>query len=140
MSTFQQAGTRIQRALRLLGVIDPNEPVEPEDMQNGLLALNAMLRRWEANGLAVGYTPISTGSATLTVPDEALEVIDYQLAIRLAPEYDTEPSPTVAATATQLLAELKRDRMVEMPMTQTLDTPHGFRTGKYDTLTDTWRR
>jgi hypothetical protein len=137
---FNDVEAIVGRALRLIGVLDPNEPPESQDMQNGMLALNRMLRRWEANGLAMGFQPVSSPSDVLTVPDECLEAIDYQLALRLAPEYDTEPSASVAATATEVFRELKRDRQMEMPMTQTLDTPHGFRTGKYDTLTDTWRR
>lgn len=127
-------------ALRKLQVLDPRQVPSADDQASGLETLNNMMLRWEADGTAMGWTPLSNPSDVLTVPDECLEAIIYNLAVRLAPEYDREPSETVASLAVSGLQEILRDRMVEMPLIQILDTPLGTRTGKYDTLTDTWRR
>jgi hypothetical protein len=99
-----------------------------------------MVRRWEANGLALGWTPVANPTDLLTTPDEATDAIVYGLAVRIAPEYGVQPSQVVSGMAAGNLSQLRRDRMVEMPLCQSIDAPMGYRTGKYDTLTDTWRR
>jgi hypothetical protein len=130
----------VSRSLRLLAVLDARQPPTADDIRDGTISINRMMQRWEADGTAIGWTPVWNPTDTLTVPEEILETVEYNLAVRLAPQYDREPSQTVAAMATEGLSNLLRDRVVEMPLEQTLDTPLGFRSGKYDTLTDTWRR
>lgn len=128
-----------RRALRLINAIDANEAPEAEDSDTAILALNAMCRRWEANGMAMGWNDVANPSDTLPSPPEADEAIAYNLALRLAPEYQTQPSSAVIVYAAEGLRTLQRDRMVEMPLRQTTDAPRGFMAGRYDTLTDTWR-
>jgi hypothetical protein len=129
-----------RRSLRLLSVLDPREVPGADDIASARDALNTMMQRWEADGTAVGWTPVQNPTDVLTVPFESVEAIVTNLAVRLAPEYDREPSTTLLGLARDGLEQLLRDRWNEMPVEQTLDTPLGFRTGKYDTLTDTWRR
>lgn len=82
----------IKRSLRLLTVVDADEELTATQASTAVLALNAMMAEWEASGLDLGYTPIVTTAATLTVPDDALEAIAYNLGGRLAPEYGVTPS------------------------------------------------
>lgn len=128
------------RALRLLSVVDANESLEAEDSNTAILALNAMCRRWEANGMAMGWSDVSNPSDTMPNPPEADEAIAYNLALRLAPEYNAQPSGAVIAFAADGLRALQRDRMVEMPLRQCTDLPLAYGRGRYDTLTDTWQR
>lgn len=128
-----------RRALRLINAIDANEAPEAEDSDTAIMALNGMCRRWEANGMAMGWNDVSNPSDAMPSPPEADDAITYNLALRLAPEYQTQPSPAVIAFAAEGLRELQRDRLVEMPLTQTTDAPCGAGgRGRYDIRTDSW--
>ena len=127
-----------RRALRLINVLDPNESPEAEDSDTAILALNGMCRRWEANGMAMGWNDVTNPSDTMPSPPEADDAIAYNLALRLAPEYQQQPNPAVISFAAEGLRELRRDRAVEMPLTQTTDAPMGYGRGRYDILTDSW--
>lgn len=116
-------GDAIKRSLRLIRAIDANEAPEAADMETAIEALNAMLRRWEANGLALGWVPVSNPSDDLPVPDEAHEAVVYQLALRIAPEYGKMPSPLVVDGASEFLNALRRDQAVATPIQPILDTP-----------------
>jgi hypothetical protein len=101
--------TIINRALRLLGMLDPNESPEAVDTQTALEALNAMMARWEADGVSVGWTPVAAASDDLPAPVEAEEAIAYNLAVRLRPEYGVQLAPDVIATAQNGLSRLLAD-------------------------------
>jgi len=113
------------RALRLLGAVDANEALDAEDSETAILALNAMCRRWEANGMAMGWNDVANPSDTMPSPPEADEAIAYNLALRLAPEYQINPSAAVIAYADEGLRALQRDRLVEMPLSLANDAPCG---------------
>jgi hypothetical protein len=114
-------------------VIDARDSPAAEESADALVALNDLLRRWEADGLALGWTDCTAVTDTLAVPNEALRAVAYNLAVDLAPEYGKQPSQLVLTTAYQLLGDLLRDRLVEMPMA--FD-----RTGTvYDITTDSYR-
>lgn len=130
----------VRSALRHLEVIDPAEQVQAQEMSDAIATLNKMCRRWEASAIAFSWQDISNPSDPMPCPPETYETIEYNLALRLAPSYHVTPNPVVTTMAAQGLAALRRDRMVEQPLVQTTDTPIGYQTGKYDTLTDTWRR
>lgn len=129
-----------KRSLRLLGVLDATESPLAEDSNAAIMAMNGMLQRWEAGGLALGWQPVVSPSDVLPTPLECDEAIAYNLALRLAPEYSIGPDPSVIGNAQGTLHELKRARMVEMPLVATNDAPLGFRAGKYITVSDTWGR
>lgn len=120
--------TLVARSLRLIQVIDVVQPVKPQDMSTAILALNAMVRRWEANGLALGWQPVDNPSDELPFPEEAEEAVAYNLAVRLAPEYGTEISQMVGFGAEQFLNELRRDQAVATPIRPTLAVPFPDRT------------
>lgn len=114
-----------RRALRLLNVLDANEAPEAQDSDDAIAALNAMLRRWEANGLALGWNDVVNPSDVMPSPAEADEAIAYNLALRLAPEYQAQPSAAIITFAADGLAALRRDRLVEMPPEGCTDAPMG---------------
>lgn len=111
------------RSLRLIQVIDAVQPVKPQDMTTAIQALNAMVRRWEANGLSLGWQPVANPSDPLPLPDEAEEAVAYNLAVRLAPEYGVEVSAVVAVGAGEFLADLRRDQAVATPIRPILAVP-----------------
>jgi len=129
-----------KRSLRLLGVLDATESPLAEDSNAAIMAMNAMLQRWETGGLALAWQPVDNPSDPLPTPTDYDECIAYNLAVRLAPEYSVQVDPGVIAFAASTLHEAKRDRMVAMPLVERNDAPLGFRSGKYITVSDTWGR
>lgn len=113
----------VKRALRLLQVQPARQPVKPENMADGIDALNAMARRWEADGIALGWQPVSSPSDDVPAPEEAEEALIYNLAIRLAPEFGVEPMPAVIGGAVTFLAALERDQAVATPIAPILAVP-----------------
>lgn len=113
----------VGRSLRLIQVIDATQPVKPQDMDSAMYALNAMLRRWEADGLALGWQPVDNPSDVLPLPEEAEQAVAACLAATLAPEYGTELMPSVAKLAIDGLNDLLRDQAVATPIRPLLDVP-----------------
>lgn len=113
MSTVGQI---VRDALMHLGVIDAHEAVEAQDMSDGIRVLNMMLRRWEANGLALGWNDVSSPDELMPSPPEADEAIGYSLAVKLRARYGVAPSPDVFQFASDGYAVLLRDRFIASPM------------------------
>lgn len=122
----------VSAALRILRVIDARQPVKPADMSTAIKALNSMMRRWEANTLSLGWSDVSNPSDDMPVPDEALEPIEFNLAVRLRPEYGTTLDPDTLQMARQGKADLQRDQKRATP----LERGRGF--GSYNTETDSY--
>lgn len=111
-----QAIDILRDALGYLRVQDASAPVEDTDARDGLRALNMMLRRWEANGLTLGWSDISAPEDVLPLPAEAEEAVGYNLAVRLASRYGVDLTPDIAAMARDGLAALRRDVKVASPL------------------------
>jgi len=106
----------IARALRLNRVLDATEAPEAEDAQIAMEALNAMARRWEANGMALGWNDVASLTETLPAPQEAEEAIAYNLAIAISAEFGAELRPDIIAKAQEGIDALRRDRLVANPL------------------------
>ena len=113
----------INRSLRLLNVLDAAEAAEGEDAATAIEGLNALCTRWEANGLTLGWQNVSNPDDDLPAPDEAELALSYNLALLLAPEYETNAKPAVVDGAARFLADLRRDRMVTNPLKQVAQVP-----------------
>lgn len=106
----------VRDALGHLRVIDANVPVKPIDMRDAIRALNLMVRRWEADGLALGWSDVAEPTDALPLPPEAEEAVGYNLALRLRARYGVQVDPDIVALASAGLSALQRDRIVEMPL------------------------
>lgn len=113
----------VSRSLRLIQVINATQPVKAVDMQTGIEALNAMMRRWEADGISLGWQPVDNPSDELPLPEEAEQAVAFNLAVTLAPEYGVEPSALVIAGAMGGMNDLLRDQAVATPIQPILDAP-----------------
>lgn len=123
----------VARSLRLLRVVDSNEAPEAEDFETARIALNGMMQRWEANGLALGWQPVQTPAEEFPAPPEAEQAIAYNLALMLRPEYGANLEPDVVQTANDGLSELRRDMLVANPLVLRQRLP---RCGLYNIYTD----
>ena len=107
-----QVATIVRDALSHLRVIDRAAALTAIDavaMQDGIHALNLMMRRWEADGVALGWTDVSDPTETLPLPAEAEEAVGYNLAVRLRARFGVSISPDVVQLATDGLARLVAD-------------------------------
>ncbi len=82
----------ITRSLRLIYAIEAGETATAEDMVDGLASLNEMVNGWENAGIHIGWQDVGA-SDELLVHDKFLEGIRYNLAVRLAAEYDGIDAP-----------------------------------------------
>lgn len=113
----------IARSLRLIQVIDPQQSVKATDMATGIDALNGMMARIEADGTALGWSPVVNPSDDLPLADEMTQAIAYNLAINLASEYGVTPLPAVQGMALTGMADLLRDVAVATPIQPILSVP-----------------
>lgn len=78
----------IYRALRQLGVSDPDETPTGRQASDALVALNAMVHGWKANGVDVGHADWTLDDEVdLEIDPEFVRGLSAMLAIDLAPEY-----------------------------------------------------
>lgn len=125
------------RALRLIGVQDPTEAISADNFQTALEALNAMMLRWEANGITMGWQAAANPSDVLAAPPEAEEAVVYQLAARLCPEYQMQLPSAVAAGAQEFLSNLRNDVVINNPIKyRSTEAPLGRRVGRWNIYTD----
>lgn len=99
--------------------------------------LNSMMRTLEANNIVLGWTPCRDLSSNITVPDWAIEMITYRLAITLAPQYGKRASAELTSLAKEsydaVLNQLREHIAVKLPAD--LPTGSGNRTwGGYGTF------
>lgn len=106
----------ITESLRLLRVIGANEAPDDDDARDSLSALNRMMRRWEANGLSLGWNDVAEVTDDLPAPPEAEEAIVYNLAMRMRPMFGKELDPAVMAMARNGRDALRRDVKVANPL------------------------
>src|SRR5690606_37029843 len=123
----------VSRSLRLLRVLDSHEAPQAQEMADSIVALNAMVQRWEANGMTLGWSPVSNPADTLPAPVEAEEAIVYNLAVRLRPEFGATLDQAVLDIEEEDLAALGCDVQVASPIKLAARTT---RAGSYNIYTD----
>lgn len=127
-----KVGKTITRALRILRVVDATETPEAEDAQTALEALNAMMIRWEADGVSIGWAPVDSLDDELPAPLEAEQAICFNLACTLRSEYGLPLDADVYRLAERGLAALQRDTAVANP------SSFDNRRGGYDIRSDSY--
>lgn len=129
MSTVAQL---VRDALMHLGVIDAVQPIKPQDSADAIRALNMMVRRWEADGLALGWVDVESPSNTLPGPPEAEEAIGYNLALRLQARFSTQASSDVIAFAQMGMSSLRADIASRDAARLSYDLPGAARGSRLD--------
>jgi hypothetical protein len=87
-------------------LVNPSEaPLESDEVQSAIRALNRMVNAWN---FAIGWTNVENVSDELTVIAAAEEALVKNLAIRLAPQFDGFVSQDLRSQAAGSLASLRR--------------------------------
>jgi hypothetical protein len=95
----ETAGQIVRDALTELTVQAAEQTVPAVDLETGVRYLNRMLSAWAANQIDLGYTFVDSPNDKLTVPAGAIEGIVFNLAIRLASQYDVPIGPALSNAA-----------------------------------------
>jgi hypothetical protein len=103
------AAELITDAFLLIRSNDPGEALEEYDFAQGKRVLNRMMRRWEANGLALGWQDVTETTDVIPAPPEAEEAIIYNLAVKLRAVYGATLEEDVLSLARDGYKALLRD-------------------------------
>lgn len=89
----------VTRALNYLLVQSSEQPVQASEFVDSIDTLNDMMTEWAGVGINIGYTLLESPADVVTVPDSTLGAIKFNLAMRLAAEYDATPSQFLSLSA-----------------------------------------
>ncbi len=104
----------INKALSLIGAKDAYNDADSVDIATGIESLNDLMMTLDADGIKLGYQKVSAQTDEIGVPDWALSMVKYNLAMALAPEYG-KAVPASVAVIGQGALEIARSRTVEWP-------------------------
>lgn len=89
----------IKAALQRILVQGSDAPLEADEYQDAVFALNNMMLAWDAEGIALGFTEITDLGDEVTVPNGALRGVIANLAVEVAPDYNGVISQGLAIAA-----------------------------------------
>jgi hypothetical protein len=122
----------INRALSTIGVLEAEESATSAQAVDALDTLNDILNEWDARGISGGYSDVELSDELILDPDE-YRALRLWLALDLAPEYQAQVPPALAAMAdeSRRLLEAKYSRPKTLCLDDALITD-----GAYDIRTD----
>jgi len=82
-------------------------PLEADEYQDYIFALNNFMLALDAEGITLGYTEVSDLGDEVTVPTGALRGIIANMAIEVAPDYNGTISPALANAAAEGLQVMR---------------------------------
>lgn len=94
-------------ALKRILVQASEAPLEADEYQDFIFALNNYMLALDAEGITLGYTEVSDLGDEVTVPTGALRGIIANMAIEVAPDYNGTVSPALATAAQQGLQVMR---------------------------------
>lgn len=98
MATVAQVATA---SLKRILVQAADAPLEADEYQDYIFALNNFMLALDAEGITLGYTVVSDLGDEVTVPAGALRGIIANMAIEVAPDYNGTVSPALANAAAE---------------------------------------
>jgi len=110
----------IDRAMFKIGVKKANIDLQPDQYEDAIFEMNAMMTAFSSSGIRLGYSVKSDIEDPMTVPDWSYGFVVTQLAIRMASEYKKEISVSLAEEASMYMKSVRnrirnRDLVVALP-------------------------
>ncbi len=96
---METAADVIKSALQEILVQAVEAPIQPAQAQDAIKYMNRMMSGFAVSGINLGYTQVTNLGDLITIPDGAIEGLVFNLAIRLAPSYDTPLRPDLLLNA-----------------------------------------
>ena len=130
--------TQIAKAsLNQINILSSAAPIEPEQMEDFIFAMNNYMLALDASGITLGYTLVSSADDVVTVPTGALLGVIYNMAIVSAGDYDAVPSTDVISMARLGFISMQKlgQRIGRMYLPSTLPLGSG---NEHDTGYSTW--
>lgn len=115
----------ITPALRMLGILQETESASAEQAATGLVTLNDMMAALAGEGVDLGYAPQSDPTADIGINIEDRQHLKNLLAVMLAPEYDRQIHPVIAALANDGRNTLLRNALIRNPVPRAQTAPRG---------------
>lgn len=95
-------------SLRLINVIRTNQAPTAEMGVSGLRSLNELMADWAADGIRLGWHPVSAQNEELPLREEDLRAVKFNFACELAGGYGLEPPAAVLEIAKLTYARLAK--------------------------------
>lgn len=102
------AGEVAAVALKRILVYGADESPSPDDFADFFTAMNDYMAALEADGVRLGYTPVSNSSDEVTVPPGAIRGIIANVAIEVSPDYGGQVSQALIRQAESGLRTMRR--------------------------------
>lgn len=74
-------------------------PLEADEYQDCIFALNTMMLEYDADGIHLGFTEVTNLGDTITVPAGAISGVTSNLAVRVAPQFQGVITPELMKKA-----------------------------------------
>ena len=98
----------IQDALSEILVQPSEAPIQADEAQTAIRAMNRMMAQFDSQGISLGYTKVTSLGDLVTIPDGALNGLVYNLALRLSPQFDAPVTQALVAAAADGLDAMRR--------------------------------
>ena len=83
-------------------------PLEADELQDTIFAMNNYMTALEADGVDLGYTVVADLSDTITVADGALQGLIANVAIDVAPQFGATVSPALMLKAKNGMSAMRK--------------------------------
>lgn len=108
-------------------------PLEADELQDTLFAMNNYMTALDADGVHLGYTVVSDLGDAVTVPDGALQGLIANVAIDVAPQFGATVSQALVLKAKKGMSAMRKLGVTITPMSypSTLPIGSGSESGDY---------
>ena len=115
----------IKKAYNAVGLSSAEQELTPEEEDDGLDSLNAMMVRWDSEGVRLGYNTPGDLDSDPGVEDHAYQAIYTNLGLELAASLGHEVSREITILAASSLSRLKSLAGTPIPLRVPGTTPMG---------------
>ena len=129
------AAIMIEDALDNINVNASESPIDPSDMQKAIRTMNRMVASWN---LGLGYTVVTDPSDDLTVIAGAELAIQENLAVLLAPAFDSFASAELKMSAKQSFDDMLSQVITIQPLNMPSRLPKGTGNNRGDWTNNTF--
>ena len=105
---METAADIIKSALQEILVQASEAPIQADEAQDAMRYMNRLMSQYDAQGISLGYTKVTSLGDDVTIPDGAINGLVFNLAISLAKQYDAVVSPSLATSAADGFDAMKR--------------------------------